>query len=62
MKTVCAAMTYMCSDNKIWYIHPWKVTDKSCANNKINNKAEPSDQDATLLLCALPAKAPAHRS
>lgn len=47
-------MNYTRSDDKVWYNHPWKVNNRSSANNQINNTAEPSDQDGTLL-CALPA-------
>lgn len=53
-KNVPAAMICTCSDDKVWNIHLWKVNDRSSANNQINNKDEPPDQDGTLL-CALPA-------
>jgi hypothetical protein len=45
-KNVPAAMIYKCSDDKVWNIHPWKVNDRSSANNQINNTVEPSDQKA----------------
>ena len=50
-----------CSNNTVWNIHPWKVNDRSSANNQVNNTVELSDQDSTLL-CALPAYVSAHRS
>lgn len=63
MKTVRAAMIYTCSDDKVWYIHSWKVNDRASADNRTNNTAALSAEDGTLLLfCALPAKASAHRS
>jgi len=53
-KHVPATMIYKCSDDKVWNIHPWKVNNRSSADNQINNTDEPSDQDGTLL-CAVPA-------
>ena len=58
---ISAAMIYMCSDSNIWYTHPWKVNERSSANNQIRNTAEPSNRNSTLL-CALPAKASVHKS
>lgn len=43
-KNVPASMIYKCSDDIVWNIHPWKVNDRSSANNQINNTVEPSDQ------------------